>query len=183
MGSAGSSVAASPVDGWLGTGGKKFWRSGWLQFSKRILVPTSNPYDAFPSRRNTRMTRSQLTFIVWAATSDHRTWVEPVPSEAEIISHASLMHDVGKIGIPDHILFKTNGLNDTEWKIIQQHTFIGSRILEGSASKVMHADQIIAMPHHEKWDGSGIPNGLKCKEIPLWGRICCATDVYDALGY
>lgn len=102
-------------------------------------------------------------------------------SEVEIISHASLMHDVGKIGIPDIILFKPKELNDSEWEIMQRHTIIGGRILEGSSSKVMLAGQIIAMSHHEKWDGTGYPQGLKGKEIPLWGRICCVADVYDAL--
>lgn len=102
-------------------------------------------------------------------------------SEVEIISHASLMHDVGKIGIPDVILFKPKELNASEWEIMQRHTNIGGRILEGSSSKVMLAGQIIAMSHHEKWDGTGYPQGLKGKEIPLWGRICCVADVYDAL--
>jgi putative two-component system response regulator len=102
-------------------------------------------------------------------------------SEVEIISHASLMHDVGKIGIPDSILFKPDGLNSSEWEIMRGHTSIGGRILQGSTSKVMRAGKIIAMSHHEKWDGSGYPDGLKGEQIPLWGRICCVADVYDAL--
>jgi putative two-component system response regulator len=102
-------------------------------------------------------------------------------SEVEIISHASLMHDVGKIGIPDNILFKPDALNDSEWEVMRGHTTIGERILDGSTSKVMQAGKIIAMSHHEKWDGSGYPNGLKGEKIPLWGRICCVADVYDAL--
>ena len=102
-------------------------------------------------------------------------------SEVEIISHASLMHDVGKIGIPDSILFKPEELNTSEWDIMRGHTTIGARILAGSTSKVMQAGKIIALSHHEKWDGSGYPAGLKGEKIPLWGRICCVADVYDAL--
>ena len=102
-------------------------------------------------------------------------------SEVEIISHASLMHDVGKIGIPDSILFKPDALDAPEWEIMRGHTSIGGRILEGSTSKVMQAGKVIALSHHEKWDGSGYPRGLKGEKIPLWGRICCVADVYDAL--
>jgi putative two-component system response regulator len=91
------------------------------------------------------------------------------------------MHDVGKIGIPDSILFKPDTLDAPEWEIMRGHTSIGGRILDGSTSKVMQAGKIIALSHHEKWDGSGYPNGLKGEKIPLWGRICCVADVYDAL--
>lgn len=102
-------------------------------------------------------------------------------SEVEIISHASLMHDVGKIGIPDSILFKPDELSLSEWEVMRGHTTIGKRILDSSTSKVMRAGKIIAISHHEKWDGSGYPKGLKGEKIPLWGRICCVADVYDAL--
>jgi putative two-component system response regulator len=102
-------------------------------------------------------------------------------SEVEIISHASLMHDVGKIGIPDSILFKPDALDASEWEIMRGHTSIGGRILAGSTSHVMRAGKIIALSHHEKWDGGGYPEGLKGEKIPLWGRICCVADVYDAL--
>jgi putative two-component system response regulator len=92
-------------------------------------------------------------------------------SEVTIISHASLMHDVGKIGIPDSILFKPDKLEESEWEVMRGHTTIGERILDGSTSKVMQAGKIIAMSHHEEWDGSGYPKGLKGEKIPLWGSI------------
>jgi putative two-component system response regulator len=103
------------------------------------------------------------------------------PSETEIILHASPLHDIGKIGIADSILLKPGKLNDAEWKIMKAHTTIGGRILSGSASKLLQAGEIIACSHHEKWDGSGYPKGLAGETIPIWGRICGVTDVFDAL--
>jgi len=103
------------------------------------------------------------------------------PGEVEIILQASLMHDVGKIGIPDGVLLKKAKLNEEEWYIMREHTTIGSRILSGSSSEFLKAGDVIAMSHHEKWDGSGYPNGLKGEDIPLWGRISAVADVFDAL--
>jgi putative two-component system response regulator len=91
------------------------------------------------------------------------------------------MHDVGKIGIPDSILRKPGKLTQKERAIMQQHTVIGSRILGGSASLLLQAGEIIALSHHEKWDGSGYPNGLMADDVPLYGRICAVADVFDAL--
>ncbi|RMF90999.1 MAG: response regulator [Nitrospinota bacterium] len=103
------------------------------------------------------------------------------PGEVEIIRHASTMHDVGKIGIPDAILLKPGKLTPEEWEIMKQHTVIGARILGGSSSALLQAGEIIALSHHEKWDGSGYPQGLAGEEIPLYGRICAVADVFDAL--
>jgi len=103
------------------------------------------------------------------------------PGEVEVILHASPMHDVGKIGIPDIILLKPGKLEEEEWKTMQEHTVIGGRILYGSSSKVVQAGEVIALSHHEKWDGSGYPKGLAGEDIPLWGRICGVADVFDAL--
>ena len=103
------------------------------------------------------------------------------PEEVEIIRAASPMHDVGKIGIPDAILLKPGKLTPEEWEVMKQHASIGARILSGSNSEVLHAGEIIALSHHEKWDGSGYPHGWVGEEIPLWGRICAVADVYDAI--
>jgi putative two-component system response regulator len=91
------------------------------------------------------------------------------------------MHDAGKIGIPDHILLKPGKLSDKEWEIMKQHTIIGAQILAGSDAKFIKLAQIIALTHHEKWDGSGYPEGLKGSKITLVGRITAIADVFDAL--
>ena len=102
-------------------------------------------------------------------------------NEVEIIRHASPLHDVGMTGIPDKILLKPGKLDNDEWKIVEQHTTIGGRILSGSESEVLQAGEVIALSHHERWNGSGYPKGLVGKEIPLYGRICAVADVFDAL--
>jgi len=103
------------------------------------------------------------------------------PGEVEVILHASPMHDVGKIGIADAILFKPGKLDNGEWDIMKQHTTMGGRILSGSSSDLLQAGEVIAMSHHEKWDSSGYPKGLAGEDIPLHGRICAVADVFDAL--
>jgi len=101
--------------------------------------------------------------------------------QVDTILKASTMHDVGKIGIPDAILLKPGKLTDKEWEIMKQHTVIGARILSGSSSELLQMGEVIALSHHEKWDGSGYPNGLAGENIPLVGRICAVADVFDAL--
>ena len=103
------------------------------------------------------------------------------PGEVESILHASRMHDVGKLGIPDDILRKPASLEKLEQDVMRQHTTIGGRILGNSSSKLLQAGQVIAMSHHEWWDGSGYPNGLSGEGIPLSGRICAVADVFDAV--
>ena len=103
------------------------------------------------------------------------------PAEVERIQHASPMHDVGKIGIPDRILLKPGRLDPDEMDIMRQHAVIGSRILSGSSSALLHEGEVIALSHHEKWDGTGYPKGLSGEDIPLAGRICAVSDVFDAL--
>jgi putative two-component system response regulator len=99
----------------------------------------------------------------------------------ENLLYTAPMHDAGKIGIPDHILLKPGKLNDKEWEIMKQHTIIGAQILAGSGAKFIKLAQTIALTHHEKWDGSGYPKGLKGSKIPLVGRIAAIADVFDAL--
>jgi putative two-component system response regulator len=99
----------------------------------------------------------------------------------ETILYAAPMHDLGKIGIPDHILLKPAMLDPAEWEIMKTHTIIGAKILKGSDAEFIRLGEIIALSHHEKWDGSGYPNRLKGVEIPIAGRITAIADVFDAL--
>lgn len=101
--------------------------------------------------------------------------------EVERMRYASPMHDVGKIGILDQILFKPGKLTETEFEMMKSHTTIGGRILANSQSELLQLAEVIAQTHHEKWDGSGYPRGLSGEEIPLSGRIVAVADVYDAL--
>nr|WP_242445657.1 HD domain-containing phosphohydrolase [Chromatium okenii] len=105
-------------------------------------------------------------------------WTE---DDAEVLLHASPMHDIGKIGIPDAILLKPGKLTPEEWKIMQTHTTIGGDILSGDKSDLLRMAREIALSHHEKWDGSGYPLGLAGEAIPLTGRIVALADVFDAL--
>ena len=100
---------------------------------------------------------------------------------AELIFHAAPMHDVGKIGIPDKILLKAGKLDPDEWEVMKSHSSIGGEILSGGTSELMKMSEAIAITHHEKWDGSGYPEGLKGENIPLEGRIVAVADVLDAL--
>jgi putative two-component system response regulator len=99
----------------------------------------------------------------------------------ESILYAAPMHDVGKIGIPDHILLKPGKLDPDEWEIMKQHTIMGGGILKGPDAGFIKLGETIALTHHEKWDGTGYPKGLKGKKIPQVGRITAIADVFDAL--
>jgi CHASE2 domain-containing sensor protein len=103
------------------------------------------------------------------------------PEDAELLRHASALHDVGKVGIPDEILAKPGGLTADEWDTMKTHTTIGGSILSGSASELVQLSETIALTHHEHWDGGGYPNGLSGEKIPMAGRICAICDVFDAL--
>ncbi|HYL25486.1 MAG TPA: HD domain-containing phosphohydrolase [Burkholderiales bacterium] len=103
------------------------------------------------------------------------------PDEAETVELAAPLHDIGKIGIPDHILLKADKLDGTEWEVMRRHPVIGHEILKGSASKYVRMGALIALGHHEKYDGSGYPNGLVGDHIALCARIVAVADVYDAL--
>ena len=101
--------------------------------------------------------------------------------EADLIHHASVLHDVGKIGVPDGILLKPGKLTDEEMAIMRRHVIDGARLLTDSSSALLQAAEVIVRTHHERWDGTGYPNRLAGPQIPLEGRIAAACDVYDAL--
>jgi putative two-component system response regulator len=101
--------------------------------------------------------------------------------ECDLILDAMPMHDIGKIGIPDHILMKPGRLTPKEWEIMKTHPRIGAELLSGGESPLLQMAEVIALTHHEKWDGSGYPNKLAGEDIPFVGRICAVCDVFDAL--
>ena len=101
--------------------------------------------------------------------------------QSSLLSLASTMHDVGKIGVPDSILLKRGPLSPTERGEMELHAERGRRILEGSTSEVVRLAAEIAATHHERWDGTGYPAGLRGEDIPMSGRIVAVADVFDAL--
>lgn len=101
--------------------------------------------------------------------------------EQEMVFWAVAMHDVGKLGVPDAILLKPGPLTEEERKIMEKHTLIGGYILHKAKSPLLQNAKIVALTHHEKYDGSGYPAGLKGNEIPMLGRIAALVDVFDAL--
>jgi CHASE2 domain-containing sensor protein len=103
------------------------------------------------------------------------------PTEAETLRNASLLHDVGKIGVPDAVLLQPGDLSADDRELMRRHTAVGGSILADSTSPVMRMAEEIALTHHERWDGSGYPEGLVGEAIPLPGRICAVCDVFDAL--
>jgi putative two-component system response regulator len=103
------------------------------------------------------------------------------PGFVEMIASAALLHDLGKIGIPDAILHKPGPLSAEEFEVIKAHPQIGADILAGSTEPILQMAREIALSHHERWNGKGYPNGLAREAIPLPGRIVAVCDVYDAL--
>jgi len=100
---------------------------------------------------------------------------------ANVLFHAAPMHDVGKIGIPDHILLKPGKLDEAEWAIMREHPRMGAQIIGEHKDELLQAAHCVALTHHEKWDGSGYPHGLRGDEIPIYGRLVAIADVFDAL--
>jgi len=101
--------------------------------------------------------------------------------ECEQLKHASAVHDIGKIGIPDGILLKPGKLDKEEFEIMKTHSAIGAQLLAGIDSDLCNLAEKIALTHHEKWNGKGYPNGISGTDIPLEGRIAAVSDVFDAL--
>lgn len=102
-------------------------------------------------------------------------------SWVDMVFNAAPMHDVGKIGVPDSILLKPGKLDAHEWELMKKHAEFGAEIIGREKEPLLQMSRIIALTHHEKWDGSGYPNGLKGRDIPLEGRVVAIADVFDAL--
>ena len=117
---------------------------------------------------------SHYSQLIARAYGGNETWVE-------LLFNAAPMHDIGKIGIADGILLKPGKLDDVEWKVMQKHAEIGADIIGEHPSPLLKLSRLVAVTHHEKWDGSGYPNGLAGENIALEGRIVAIADVFDAL--
>jgi putative two-component system response regulator len=116
----------------------------------------------------------------------HTSWLIAMelglpPEQANLLLRAARLHDIGKIGIPDNILRKPGKLSSQEFDIIKTHTTIGAKLLSGGESPLIRMAELIALSHHERWDGTGYPRGLKGADIPIEGRILAVTDTFDAL--
>jgi putative two-component system response regulator len=108
-------------------------------------------------------------------------WAGLDEQHSDLVRKASVLHDVGKIGIPDGILLNTGTLTPDEFAVMKNHADFGSRILSGSPSELLTMAATIALTHHERCDGTGYPKGLTKDEIPIEGRIAAIADVFDAL--
>jgi putative two-component system response regulator len=102
-------------------------------------------------------------------------------AEVQLVREAAPLHDIGKLAIPDAILLKPGKLSPQEYELMKTHAELGARALSGSSSLVLQMAAVIAVSHHERWDGRGYPEGLAGEAIPLAGRVAAVADVYDAL--
>ncbi len=116
----------------------------------------------------------EYTKLIAMSVGMDKDWVE-------LVSQGALLHDVGKIAVPDAILLKPGKLNAEEWEIMKKHTIWGHKILSGSGIKLLEIAAEIALYHHEKWNGKGYPEGLKGESIPLSARMVAIADVFDAV--
>jgi len=101
--------------------------------------------------------------------------------DLELLKYASPMHDIGKLIIPDSIIKKEGGLTPEEREVVKKHTILGADVFKGGRSPLLRAARLISLTHHERYDGTGYPQGLRGKTIPLFGRIVALADVFDAL--
>ncbi len=103
------------------------------------------------------------------------------PDDVAMIERAAALHDVGKVGVPDAILLKPGPLTATETAVMRNHTVVGAKILSNSRAPLLRMAEAIALTHHERWDGTGYPGGLRDYDIPLVGRIVALADTFDAM--
>ncbi len=136
------------------------------------LVQAAEYHDHQTSRHITRMAHYCVILGRAHGMKEH---------ELTLFFHASAMHDIGKLGISDAILHKKGSLTPDEFDEMKRHTLIGADLLYGADNELMNMAHLIALTHHEKWDGTGFPLGLKEEEIPFPGRIAALCDVFDAL--
>jgi len=131
-------------------------------------------------------TQSYLRILLNGEWIDKTYWDEVATWDVDLLLQSAQLHDIGKISIDDSILRKPSSLTAEEFEKIKQHTVIGANIIEGIKSKTtqqsfLEQAKILALSHHERWNGSGYPEGLKGEDIPLQGRLMAIADVYDAL--
>jgi len=136
------------------------------------LVQAAEYHDHQTSRHITRMAHYCVILGRAHGMREH---------ELTLFFHASAMHDIGKLGISDAILHKKGTLTPDEFDEMKRHTLIGADLLFGADNELMNMAHLIALTHHEKWDGTGFPLGLREEEIPFPGRIAALCDVFDAL--
>jgi len=144
--------------------------------------------------------RERQTIVRLSRAAEYRDWDSPAhlervsayarliacrmgrPSaECELVFQAAPMHDVGKIGIPDRILLKSGPLTADEFDLVKQHSVLGHHLLRGSDVELLETAATIALTHHERFDGSGYPNGASGEAIALPGRIVAVADTFDVL--
>jgi len=143
----------------------------WKEVLDRLIVATT--YRDEPTGKHVERV-GDLTELIARELGFNAT-------KAQELGLAARLHDVGKISIPDSILLKPGSLSYEEMEVMKSHTTVGGQILSGVQSSLLQAAQVIALTHHEKWDGTGYPRRLREDEIPISGRICAAADVYDSL--
>ncbi len=136
------------------------------------LVQAAEYHDYQTSRHVTRMAHYCVVIGRAHGMKEH---------ELTLLFHASAMHDIGKLGISDSILNKQGILTPDEFEEMKRHTVIGADLLYGAENELMNMAHVIALTHHEKWDGTGFPLGLCKEEIPFSGRVAALCDVFDAL--
>jgi putative two-component system response regulator len=136
------------------------------------LARAAEYLDDHTGEHTRRVARGARTLALAVGLSD---------DEADLIGRAAPLHDIGKIGLSDRILLKPTGLTDAEFREMQAHPTIGAEILSNGHSPLLGMAEQNALSHHQRWDGSGYPNGLAGDEIPLAGRIVTVVDVFDAL--
>lgn len=140
--------------------------------SSRELTVAMSARSTELARHSTRMTA--LCSTLGSAHGMH-------PREVDLFCQTAPLHDVGKLAIPAEILEQERPLTDAEFEVVKQHTLIGARMLLGSASTLCRTASLIALTHHERWDGSGYPYGLAGERIPRFSRLVALVDQYDAL--
>jgi len=146
------------------------------------LAETRDPETGNHIQRTKHYVKIMLDIMM----EQHPTYCQCNQQKAELIVKSAPLHDIGKVGIPDHILLKPGRLTATEFAVIKRHTTYGWRALQVAQDRAglntfLQTAADLAYTHHEKWDGTGYPRGLKGEDIPLCGRIMTIADVYDAL--
>lgn len=165
-------------------------RTAELERTKEAVIASMailSEYRDFETGQHIQRTRAYVRCLAtkaWQTASDRNAWVSD--ELIELISQSAELHDIGKVGVPDAILLKSGRLTDSEFAIIKRHTLIGGEVIRRTeqilgSNTFLHFAREIAECHHEHWDGSGYPHGLRGDEIPVSAQLTTLVDVYDAL--